>query len=40
MKVEIGLARGKRQYDKRADLASRDAQRDIERALRRPDDDR
>ena len=40
VKVEIGLARGKRQYDKRADLASRDAQRDIERALRRPDDDR
>jgi SsrA-binding protein len=33
-KVEIGLARGKRQYDKRADLARRDAQREIERALR------
>jgi len=26
-KVEIGLARGKKQYDKRADLAKRDAQR-------------
>ena len=35
VKVEIGLARGKRQYDKRADLAKRDAQRDVERALRR-----
>jgi SsrA-binding protein len=33
-KVEIGLARGKRQYDKRADLAKKDAQRDVERALR------
>jgi SsrA-binding protein len=34
-KVELGLARGKRQYDKRADLARRDADRDIERALKR-----
>ena len=33
-KVEIGLARGKKEYDKRADLARRDAQRDVERALR------
>ena len=33
-KVEIGLARGKRQYDKRADLAKRDASRQIERALK------
>lgn len=33
-KVEIGLARGKKEYDKRADLAKRDAQRDVERALR------
>lgn len=33
-KIEIGLARGKRQYDKRADLARRDAQREIERTLR------
>jgi len=40
VKVEIGLARGKRQYDKRADLAKRDAQRDVERALRRPNDER
>ena len=33
-KVEIGLARGKRQYDKRADLAKKDAARDVERVLR------
>jgi SsrA-binding protein len=32
-KVEIALARGKRQYDKRADLAKRDANRQVERAL-------
>lgn len=31
-KVEIGLARGKRQYDKRQTLAAKDAQREIERA--------
>jgi SsrA-binding protein len=36
-KVEIALARGKKLYDKRADLAKRQAERDIERALRRPD---
>lgn len=34
-KAEIALARGKKLYDKRADLAKRQAQRDIERALRR-----
>ena len=28
-KVELGLARGKRSYDKRQDLAKRDAQREI-----------
>jgi SsrA-binding protein len=33
-KVEIGLARGKKLYDKRHDMATRDAQRDVERALR------
>ncbi len=33
-KVELGLARGKRQYDKREDLAERDAERAIARALR------
>jgi SsrA-binding protein len=34
-KVEIGLARGKRQYDKRQSLAARDAQRETDRAVRR-----
>ena len=33
-KVEIGVARGKRQYDKRRDIARRDAQRDVEIALK------
>jgi SsrA-binding protein len=32
-KVELGLAKGKKQYDKREDLKRRSAQRDIERAL-------
>ena len=34
VKIEIGLARGKKLYDKREDIAERDAQRDIERAVR------
>lgn len=34
VKVEVGVARGKKLYDKRADLAERDARRDIERAVR------
>lgn len=34
IKVELGLARGKRQYDKRQDIARRDAQRDMDRAFR------
>jgi SsrA-binding protein len=33
-KVELGLAKGKKQYDKREDLKRRTAQRDIERAMR------
>jgi len=33
-KVEVGLARGKKLYDKRADIAKKDAQRDIARAFR------
>lgn len=33
-KVELALAKGKKLYDKREDLAKRDAQRDVERALR------
>ncbi len=34
-KVEVGLARGKRAYDKRQDLAKRDAEREISRAVGR-----
>jgi len=34
-KVELGLARGKRSYDKRQDLAKRDADREISRAVGR-----
>ena len=33
-KLLIGLGKGKKQYDKRAASAKRDAQRDIQRALR------
>jgi SsrA-binding protein len=33
-KVEIALARGKRKYDKRQAIARRDAERDVERALK------
>jgi SsrA-binding protein len=33
-KVEIGLARGKKLYDKRQDMARRDADRDMQRELR------
>jgi SsrA-binding protein len=33
-KVEIALARGKRKADKRSDLAKKDADRQVERALR------
>ncbi len=34
-KVEVGLCRGKRQFDKREAMAERDAKREIERAMRR-----
>lgn len=34
-KVEIAVARGRKQYDKREAIARRDAQREMERALRR-----
>jgi len=34
-KVEIGLGRGKRQYDKRQAMAEADAKREMERAIRR-----
>jgi len=35
VKVELALAKGKKSYDKRQDLAKRDAQREIERAAGR-----
>jgi SsrA-binding protein len=34
-KVELGLARGKREYDKREAIAERDAKREIARVMRR-----
>ena len=34
VKVEIGLCRGKKLYDKRDDMASNDARRDMERAFK------
>jgi SsrA-binding protein len=34
-KLEIAVARGKKRYDKRAAIAKRDAERQIQRALRR-----
>jgi SsrA-binding protein len=34
VKVELGLARGKKLYDKRDALADRDQKRDVERALK------
>lgn len=33
-KIEIALVKGKRNYDKRQDLKKKDAQRDVQRALR------
>ncbi len=33
-KLELGLAKGKKQYDKRDDIADRDAKRDIARAMK------
>ena len=37
-KVELGLARGKRQYDKRAALKKKQSNREVERAMRRDRD--
>jgi SsrA-binding protein len=33
-KLDLGLARGKKQYDKRDDIAKREAKRDIERVMK------
>lgn len=37
MKLELALCKGKKLYDKRDDMAKRDAKRDIERSLREKD---
>ncbi len=37
-KVQLGLARGKKLYDRRADIRKREDERDMARALRREDD--
>ena len=34
VKVELGLCKGKKLYDKRADIAKRDANREIDRSLK------
>ena len=34
VKLTIGLAKGKKNYDKRADMARRDMDREIQRALK------
>lgn len=34
VKIEVGLARGKKDYDKREDIAAREAKRDIARRLK------
>ena len=34
VKVELGIGKGKKLYDKRQDIAKKDAQRQIERTLR------
>jgi SsrA-binding protein len=39
-KVEIGLAKGKREYDKRDAIAKRDSERDIHRAIKESMTDR
>jgi len=33
-KLELGVCRGKKTYDKREDLSKREAQRDIDRAIK------
>lgn len=33
-KIEIGVCKGKKNYDKRADIAEKDARRNIERAMK------
>ena len=37
IKVQVGLCKGKKLYDKRDDMAKRDAQRDIDRSIKERD---
>ena len=37
VKLELAVAKGKKLYDKRHDLAERDAKRDIERRMKNVD---
>ena len=34
MKIEVGVCKGKKNYDKRDSVAKRDAKRDIDRAMK------
>lgn len=34
VKIQLGLARGKKSYDRRQDIAKRDAEREVEKTLR------
>ena len=34
VKVELGIGKGKKLYDKRSDIASRDAKREVERRMK------
>lgn len=34
VKIQLGVCRGKKQYDKRHDIAKKDAQRDVERHMK------
>lgn len=34
VKVQLGLCKGKKLYDKREDMAARDAKRDMQRAIK------
>lgn len=40
VKVELGLARGKKSFDKRRTIAERDAKREMDRAVKEKDRDR
>ncbi len=39
IKIELGLCKGKKQYDKRADIKERDVERDLRRDFRKRGED-